>query len=325
MSPRRFFRVALASGGSVVVMYVPTPKQGVQTAARQVVGTASFVEVARWLERRGVRVPRVIFQAPEFDTLIVEDLGDDTLAEYLRRTPEAAPALYRKAVSDLARAQLEFESANEPCSIHERAFDDALLRWEFDHFKAWALDARGIALSPGEQFAFSSARDELARTIAGWPRGFVHRDYQSRNLMVQEKDGSPELWWIDFQDAMLGPRTYDLVALLMDSYRDFDESFVSERLAEYASVRGLEADLPQVAQEFDLITVQRKLKDAGRFVFFAQTSGDLSFLKYVDPSIHRARTALRRVARRSPALAALQEVLDARLGTLSEGRPPAGS
>jgi hypothetical protein len=98
-----------------------------------------------------------------------------------------------------------------------------------------------------------------------WKRHFVHRDYQSRNLMVR---ASGAICWIDFQDALLGPRVYDLVALLNDSYQEFDRAFVEARLDEFAAAAGLGKDeRALLGREFDYVTVQRKLKDAGRFVF----------------------------------------------------------
>ena len=127
----------------------------------------------------------------------------------------------------------------------------------------------------------------------------MHRDYQSRNLMVRLRDGArgPELVWIDFQDALLGPRVYDLVALLNDSYQSFDRAFVEARLAEYAAVAGLGPyELSKLKREFDLVTVQRKLKDAGRFVFIDKQKNNSSFLKFVEPTIEKVEGALARLA-----------------------------
>src|SRR5690606_3601739 len=112
------------------------------------------------------------------------------------------------------RAQLALRHLPDRCLVQQRAFDASLLRWEVDHFRDWALDARGIRLSPGQGEAFDQAAGALSKQIGELPRGFVHRDYQSRNLMVRETPDGHRLTWIDFQDAMLGPRAYDLVALL---------------------------------------------------------------------------------------------------------------
>ena len=102
--------------------------------------------------------------------------------------------------------------------------------------------------------------------------------------------------WIDFQDALLGPRVYDLVALLNDSYQEFDRAFVDARLDEFARAAGLAASArAALGREFDYVTVQRKLKDAGRFVFIDQVKHNPSFLRFVTPTIRKVHGALARL------------------------------
>ncbi len=123
----------------------------------------------------------------------------------------------------------------------------------------------------------------------------MHRDYQSRNLLVRPGGG---LCWIDFQDALLGPRVYDLVALLNDSYQSFDRAFVEARLDDYARALGPlgTGERASLGRQFDLVTVQRKLKDAGRFVFIDRVKGNGSFLQFVEPTIAKVRSSLARLA-----------------------------
>ena len=169
-----------------------------------------------------------------------------------------------------------------------------------------------MSLSAPDRALFDEIAGRLAKRIAGLSRGFVHRDYQSRNLMVRD-DGS--LVWIDFQDALLGPRVYDLVALLNDSYQEFDRAFVEERLSEYAAARGLpKDDARAVILEFDLVTVQRKLKDAGRFVFIDKTKNNPSFLKFVTPTVRKVKVALSRLSATDKDMAALDALLLRTLG-----------
>jgi hypothetical protein len=114
--------------------------------------------------------------------------------------------------------------------------------------------------------------------------------------MVVEREGRPALVWIDFQDALLGPRVYDLVALLNDSYQTFDRPFVDARLDDFAAELGLDAaERAALGQEFDLVTVQRKLKDAGRFVFIDRVKENPSFLRFVEPTIQKVRSSLDRL------------------------------
>jgi aminoglycoside/choline kinase family phosphotransferase len=295
-STRRFFRVTGHDGRSAVAMYVPLPSQEL-SKAKETGRRWPFLEVRELLAENGIRVPKLLAESCDAGWLLVEDLGD-TLAQHLEHSPEDKPALYQRAVRDLARAQRALASLPEHSIVRERAFDVDLLRWEIDHFREWALDARGIRLGAEQRSVFTEAAEYLATTIAAWPRGFVHRDYQSRNLMViRDANGSHALGWIDFQDAMLGPRVYDLVALLGDSYQTFDRAFIDSRLSEFCAELELNAHAEaELSKQFDMVTVQRKLKDAGRFVFIEHKNGNPSFLKFVDPTISRARASLERLA-----------------------------
>lgn len=320
-STRRFFRVRFDQGRSSVAMFVPEVGKPDEIAKVDERGRRwPFLEVRDLLEANGVAVPKVLGDASHHGFLLVEDLGDDTLARYLESAPDRRERLYKLAIFDLARAQTALAELPPDSIVTERAFDYDLLRWEIEHFREWAVEARGIAWSPGERARFDRAADHIARTIASWPRGFVHRDYQSRNLMVLGSRGDERLVWIDFQDALLGPRVYDLVALLNDSYQVFDDAFVSARLDEYAAHRGLDAaGRRDVGREFDLVTVQRKLKDAGRFVFIEHKKGDSSYLRFVEPTIEKARRALARLPEDS-LLSDLGALLDGVLGRWRSSR-----
>ena len=288
-STRRYYRLELPSGRSAVAMFVP---------------------------EGGKEVPTILAEDTDRGWLVIEDLGDDTLANWLLRSPADKPALYTLAVTDLARAQRDLAALPAGSVVASRTFDFDLLRWEVEHFREWGLDARGKPLAAADVARWSEISDRLARRLAALPYGFVHRDYQSRNLMVGTRsDGAHRLVWIDFQDALLGPRVYDLVALLNDSYQEFDRAFVEARLAEYAAAAGLPAsELPKLVDEFDLVTVQRKLKDAGRFVFIDRMKNNSSFLKFVTPTIVKVGAALARLAARDPDMAELRDILRRALG-----------
>lgn len=293
-STRRYLRVRVPDR-SFVAMFVPDARPEEITG-----GPAAtrwpFLEVQELLHARGVRVPEVVGESCDEGLLLIEDLGDETLAAFLERAPERRAEIYRAAVTDLARAQRALSALPEGSIIRGRAFDEALLRWELDHFREWGLDARERALPAAERARFDALADRLAKRIAGWPRGFVHRDYQSRNLMVRGEGGAASLVWIDFQDALLGPRVYDLVALLNDSYQSFDRAFIEARLDEYAAAMELGAEGRRaLGREFDVVTVQRKLKDAGRFIFIERVKKNPGFLPYFEPSLAKVRAALARL------------------------------
>jgi aminoglycoside/choline kinase family phosphotransferase len=293
-STRRYLRVRTPAS-SLVAMFVPdaAPEEVTSGAAPE---RWPFLEVQELLHGRGVRVPRVLAEDCARGLLVIEDLGDETLAAFLERAPARKAEVYRRAVTDLAAAQRRLAALPDGSVVATRGFDEKLLRWELDHFREWGLDARGRELPPGERTRFDLLADRLAKRIAVWARGFVHRDYQSRNLMVKETAGAFELVWIDFQDALLGPRVYDLVALLNDSYQSFDRPFIEARLDEYAAAAGLDAaGRAQLGREFDVVTVQRKLKDAGRFIFIDRVKKNPSFLPYFEPSLAKVRAALKRL------------------------------
>ncbi len=306
-STRRYFRVALPAGKSAVAMFVPEGPKPEEFHKEVLAPRWPFLEVRDLLSQRGVDVPEIMGEDTPRGWLLLEDLGDATLANYLAQHPGEKLQLYSRAVRDLARAQASLNVLPPSSIVASRAFDEDLLRWEIDHFREWGCDARGKPLLGEDRVTFDAIAARLAKRIAAWPRGFTHRDYQSRNLMVR-KGGS--LVWIDFQDALLGPRVYDLVALLNDSYQEFDRAFVEARLDEFAAEAGLDqADRVSLGVEFDEVTVQRKLKDAGRFVFIDRVKGNSSFLQFVPATIAKARAALARLAPRDPDMATLGEIL----------------
>ncbi len=315
-STRRYYRVALPGGRSAVAMFVPEGGKPEEVQKAHEAHRWPFLEVRDLLAERGIEVPNILAEDTDRGWLVIEDLGDDTLANWLVQNPADKPALYTLAVTDLARAQRVLSALPAGSIVGSRTFDYDLLRWEVEHFREWGLDARGKSLAPEDVATWSGIADRLARRVAELPYGFVHRDYQSRNLMVGRRpDGSLRLVWLDFQDALLGPRVYDLVALLNDSYQEFDRSFVEARLAEYADAAGLDpAAKARLASEFDLVTVQRKLKDAGRFVFIDRMKGNPSFLKFVTPTIVKVGQALARLAPNDPDMATLRGILSRTLG-----------
>lgn len=297
-SLRKFYRVKFSDGASAVGMFFPDSGRSEEVTDESAATTRwPFLEVLDLLQLEHVRVPRLLGEDTQRGWILVEDLGDRTLAAELLRAPERKRELYRAAVRDIARAQRRLQTLPDGCVIARREFDRSLLLWEMDHFREYGLLARGLSLTTEQTRRFAAATEAIADQVRSLDYGFVHRDYQSRNLMVLDEPANSEhngtLGWVDFQDALLGPRVYDLVALLNDSYQSFDDDFVKERLAEYATHRGLDAAaLPTITREFHLVTVQRKLKDAGRFVFIDRVKKDPSYLGFVEPSIAKIKRAM---------------------------------
>jgi aminoglycoside/choline kinase family phosphotransferase len=282
---------------SVVVMVMPEQAKASEEAAGKAEPTElPFLDVQRYLSGLGVRVPAVLGHDEIAGMLVLEDLGDVTLEKALLKTP--AHTLYGTAVDLLAYLRTAAEARPDARSIaFRRAFDEELYLWELHHFREWGLEAwSGQVPSASERAVLEEAFRSIAKRLAAAPRGFTHRDYQSRNLMV--KDG--EVVVIDFQDALQGPRAYDLVALLRDSYVALDEGLVDSLLARYreavARATGEAVDGVELRRSFDLLTLQRKLKDAARFEFIHRVKHNPSFLPHIPQSLAYVRTAFQRLS-----------------------------
>jgi aminoglycoside/choline kinase family phosphotransferase len=238
--------------------------------------------------------------------MVLEDLGDEMLETRLLAGDDRA-RLYEAAIDQLARLRAAAERAPAGCIAFTRSFDHDLYRWELDHFREWLLEAwKGAELSPAEREVVDAEFERIARLLEAEPKGFTHRDYQSRNIMVLP---GGEQVVIDFQDALLAPRQYDLVALLRDSYVELPPDLVERLLRRYAArmeEHGAgKIDFARFREVFDLLTVQRKLKDAGRFVFIDRVRKNPGFLVSIPSSLRYVKEALDR----RPDLARLREIL----------------
>jgi aminoglycoside/choline kinase family phosphotransferase len=304
-SMRSYWRVGLAPA-SWVVMVMPVGAAPEEVTAGGPSTVEPFVDVQHYLAGLGVRVPAILAFEEAEGLMVLEDLGDEMLETRLRAGDDRA-GLYHRAVDQLARLRVRAEANPVGCVAFSRAFEAGLYRWELDHFREWLLEGwKSATLSTGERAELDGWFDRIAAALAAEPGGFTHRDYQSRNLMVLP---GGEQAVIDFQDALLGPRQYDLVALLRDSYvdlpADFIEAMVRRYLARLEAEGGPRLEYGPFRETFDLLTVQRKLKDAGRFVFIDRVRGNPGFLVSIPASLRYVGQAL---ARR-PDLAPLRRLL----------------
>jgi aminoglycoside/choline kinase family phosphotransferase len=308
-SNRSYYRVTAKGGPSYVAMVLPP---GASRSEEATSGPASselpFLNVQRYLATLGIPVPAVHTVALDEGILLLEDLGDRTLELSWRATP--SESLYAVAIDLLADLRARAEAHPDPsCVAFTRAFDRALYRWELDHYLEYGLVARED-LEPTAHTAqvLKQAFDSISDRLATLPRGFTHRDYQSRNLMLPARG----MVVIDFQDALLGPRQYDLVALLRDSYVELPDAMIDSLLARYldrfATFTKERIDPEDFRRTFDLLTVQRKLKDAGRFEFIARVKGNPDFLPHVPTSLHYVARALERLPELGDLLRVLREV-----------------
>jgi len=303
---RIYWRVGDATGASAVVMELPPePGKSEEVSKDGVPQDLPFLNVHRYLQRLGVRVPRIHLDAHRRGFVVLEDLTDRTLE--LALSDADRHDLYARAIDRLARLRAHAERDPDPsCVAFGRAFDFDLYQWEFEHFIEYGLLGRSAKPTEAELRELRATFTRISQELAAAPRGFTHRDYQSRNIMVLP---SGEQVVIDFQDALQGPRQYDLVALLRDSYvelpRDLIDEMLRRYLREFEREGGPRLDERQFVAFFDLLTVQRKLKDAGRFVFIDQVKKNPSFLPHIPSSLRYVKGALAR----QPVLANVREIL----------------
>jgi len=249
----------------------------------------------------------------------LEDLGDRTFESAVKDAAASERArYYRAAIAQIVALQRLGERGGDPrCVAFSRRFDETLLRWELEHFKEWYLEAeRGVKLDERETRTLGAAFDWLARELASAPTTLVHRDFQSRNLMLVGEGSSaqvPELRVIDFQDALLGTRAYDLVALLRDSYVVLSADEVESLVGEFVAQAGI-ADAGAFRRLFLLQTLQRKLKDVGRFVFIDRVRKNPSFLRWIPSTVGYLRAA---VGAAPGELSALREIFGRHLPELA--------
>jgi len=302
-SNRRYFRLQLSGGPphSLVLMQLSSPeafKQSEEAVSQQgpVITELPFVNILRHLKKADVAVPLLHYYDESAGLLYLEDLGDVTLALASQEGADPdSPNLYRDAVEALARLHLKASfPADSACLAFARSFDVPLLMWEFDHFIEYGMERRtGMALTEAEDRVIRAEMRKIAEALATEPRIFTHRDYHSRNLMVL--DGRVRI--IDFQDALMGPASYDLASLLRDSYVSLPEELIEELVIHYLEVRakaGASLDRVQFMRLFDLTSIQRNLKAAGRFVFIHLEKKNDRYLQYLPRTLANVKRNLLR-------------------------------
>jgi aminoglycoside/choline kinase family phosphotransferase len=299
---RRYFRITLSSEQSLTPGGEPIRTLIAMDAPPSNEDCRPFVAVARMLADAGLHSPVVFAQALDEGFLLLSDLGTRT---YLSALTEAtAPPLYADATAALIRWQLASRQGVLP------AYDEALLRRELDLFPDWYIAKHvGVPLEPGERDALSSTFRRILDNNLAQSRVYVHRDYHSRNLMVSD----PNPGVLDFQDAVYGPITYDLVSLLRDAYIDWDEARQIDWAARYwqgARMAKLPVgdDFGVFWRDFEWMGVQRQLKVLGIFARLYHRDGKDAYLKEMPRVMRYVRQASSRYDELSPLLRLLDRL-----------------
>jgi aminoglycoside/choline kinase family phosphotransferase len=277
---RRYFRVT-RGGESWIAMDAPPAQEDMEP----------YIRIAAMLVDIGVNAPRVLERNPQEGFLLNSDLGSQTYLMELDRQGDA-DRLYADAIDALVRIQ----SRGAVHATQLPPYDDALLRREMALFPEWFCGRHlGLALAGDDATALAGVFDTLSAAALEQPRVFVHRDYHSRNLMVGDgtrHGATPGI--LDFQDAVRGPGTYDLVSLLRDCY----VAWPAERVRAWAlqfRAAARQAGVDEGASEgeflrwFDLMGVQRHLKAIGIFARLWHRDGKPGYLNDIPRTLNYVR------------------------------------
>jgi hypothetical protein len=307
---RRYFRVTLAAAVAVgdrreraatlIAMDAPPPQEDCRP----------YVAVAQLLASAGVHAPAVLAADLDRGFLLLTDLGTRMYLDAL--DAQSAPALYRDASAALVRWQLASRDGVLP------PYDRALLERELRLFPDWYVTKHlGVALTAAQKITLEQAFAKILDNNLAQPAVFVHRDYHSRNLMLAD----PNPGVLDFQDAVYGPITYDLVSLLRDAYIEWDEEHQIDWAVRYWDAARA-ARLPVAGEfagfwrDFEWMGVQRQLKVLGIFARLWHRDGKDGYLK----DMPRVMRYLRGACARYRELGPLSRLLD----ELEQRTPVAG-
>ena len=292
---RRYFRATFDDGSTRIVMDAPPQHEDCKP----------FIHVSQLFHTAGVHVPEVLAQDLERGFLLLTDLGNPTYLSQLNA--QSMKALYLDAIDALIKIQL----ASKPDELPP--YDQALLQHEMNLFEDWYVNKHlGIQLNEEQKGWLTSSMDAILANNLAQGQVYVHRDYHSRNLMITQ----PNPGILDFQDAVYGPITYDLVSLLRDAYIEWTEQEVLDmfiRCWERAKKAGLPVhdDASEFYKDFELMGAQRQIKVIGIFTRLCHRDGKDGYLK----DIPLVMQYLRKTCERYIALGPLLKLLNQLEGT----------
>lgn len=302
---RRYFRLTFADGSPTrIVMDAPPEKEDVRP----------WLHVAGLFRTAGAHVPEVLAQDLDHGFLLLSDLGSTTYLNALQTPAGQAPDLLRAAhlYADALGALAAIQCASRPGVLPE--YDRALLLRELQLFPEWYIARhKGVTLTDKESATLDAAFEKILAVNLAEPQVFVHRDYHSRNLMLLEPSAglgaNPGI--IDFQDAVYGPISYDLVSLFKDAYIRWDEDFILDMLIRYwetAKKLGLpvRAEFADFHRDFEWMGVQRHIKVLGIFARLYHRDGKDGYLA----DMPLVMDYLRRACKRWRELGPLLKLLD---------------
>jgi aminoglycoside/choline kinase family phosphotransferase len=302
---RRYFRVAFADGSTRIVMDAPPQHEDCRP----------FLHIARLFEEAGTHVPHVYAQDLVQGFLLLSDLGNTTYLQALNAGN--ARELYGAATDALIKIQLASQEKELP------PYDEALLRRELDLFPEWYVGRHlGVKLNERQNAVLEGVFRRIVANNLTQPRVYVHRDYHSRNLMAVDPSArgsdraapvEPNPGILDFQDAVYGPITYDLVSLFKDAYIHWEEEQAMDWLIRYwekARKAGLpvHGDFGEFYRDYEWMGVQRHLKVLGIFARLYHRDGKEGYLNDMPLVMEYLRRACGRYIELKPLLNLLDDL-----------------
>lgn len=294
---RRYFRVHLpdsyAGHSSLIAMDAPPPQED----------CAPFVRIAELLLTAGLNVPKMIAQDLQQGFLLLSDLGDDTYLSQLQS--DNAAKLYGDATDALIKLQLASKAKVLP------NYDEALLTREMQLFPDWYVTKHlNATLNNEQQAVLNNTFAVLNKNILAQGQVYVHRDYHSRNLMLTQ-DNNPGV--LDFQDAVYGAITYDLVSLLKDAYISWEEERIIDWAVRYwqpAKKAGLPVpdDFSEFYRDFEWMGAQRHIKVLGIFARLSHRDGKNAYLNDMPLVMSYLRKVCERYVELRPMLRLLNQL-----------------
>lgn len=251
-SVRGYYRISSGHDSAVLMDSSPLPHD-----------FESFLSLARRLKTAGIPVPEVYSSLPEKCLAVLEDLGDATLYSLLKKTASREESVYH--YEEVLKYLVRMQGSRELAFL-EKEFDFKGIRWETDYFFRQFI-VRYCGLKPGNEEKLFAEFDALAGRLSKVPRVFMHRDFQSQNIMVSPKG----VYFLDFQGARRGLPHYDLVSLLRDPYAGIPEAMEKILLEFYANMaRSADwFDESSFHEYYNLSGIQRHSQALGAFAYLS--------------------------------------------------------
>lgn len=281
-SSREYFRILYGKQETCALMLLP---EGAASLAEEYesdkveITEYPFVDVQRLLASKNVRVPDIFVSDVAHRVLLIEDLGDEHLHQVLANKPKE---YLEQAITLLSSIVNPHPETLTQSIAFQRAFDTDLYMWEFEHFLEYGISAL-LDSKPTDIEALREHFANITSEYVKWDLTLCHRDFHSKNLLLLDDN---TMAVIDFQDALMGPVYYDLVSLLKDAYTSIDRSMQEDMVRSYQAmlhddIADKKCSHDEFMYRFDLMSLHRNLKAAGRFVYIDQVKNNPHYLKDV--------------------------------------------